>query len=96
MKSFIELLKEAKDYTKKGKMSVFKEPISINQNGKSFDILAIGKDTNGNPLMQVELSNGKKKSVQIPYSIKLYVDNVIENGLDKKETTEMISVIFKH
>jgi len=95
MKSFVELLKEEKAYTKKGKMYIFKTPKSVEQSGKTFDIIAMGRDTNGNPLMRVELfPNGKKKSVQIPHSLSLSVDQVIKNGLDKREAEEMIKVIF--
>jgi len=94
MKSFIDMLKEEKAYTKKGKMFIFKKPVGVEQSGKTFLIVAMGKDANGNPLMRVEFVSGKKKSVQIPYSLSLSVDQVVKNGLDKKEAAEMIGVIY--
>jgi len=93
MKSFLEIITEAKAYNKKGKMYVLKEPKHIEAGNKSFLILAFGKDTNGNPLMRIEFRSGKKKSVQVPYSITLMIDEIVKNGLSKHELDAILTVI---
>jgi len=92
MKTFKEFLTEAKPFTKKGKMFVLKEPKTFKQRGKEFEVLAVGRDTNGNPLMRV-VFDGKKKSIQIPYSVTISIQTVVD-GLDNKQIKEILDELM--
>jgi len=79
----------AKPYTKKGRMNVFKQPVPLKDGA---ELLAIGRDVNGNKLIRIELRNGKKKSVQLDSSKTITLDDVVA-GLDKSQIDHIMGSI---
>lgn len=84
--TIIKALSE-KEYTKKGKMYILKNPLAINP-GLLF--LGVGRDSNGNPVIRLELVSGKKITTQYVDYLnggKISIDDLADGSILKDKKT---------